>query len=80
MNTVQVFVLNGALLSMDILAFLLADEGDSFLVPTPAYNGYFAAGVQRWGVQMVGVPLTEKVRKSFIRRIKGRVSGPFVFE
>jgi DNA-binding transcriptional MocR family regulator len=57
MMMMQVFVLNGALLSLDILSYLLADEGDVFLCPVPGYNGYFQAGVQRWGIHMASVPL-----------------------
>ncbi len=53
----QLYVLNGSLLSLDILSFLLADENDAFIFSTPGYSGYLQAGVQRWGTRMVPVPL-----------------------
>ena len=50
-------VLNGALLSLDILSCILLDDGDVILCPTPAYNGYFQACVQRWNASICEIPM-----------------------
>ncbi|CAL8111340.1 unnamed protein product [Orchesella dallaii] len=57
-NFENLFILNGALVSVDILSFLLTDAKDVFLCPVPGYNGYFQAGTQRWETEVVSIPLT----------------------
>lgn len=61
-NILQLYVLNGAMLSLDILAFLLADEKDVFLCPVPGYNSYFQAGKQRWNIEIISVPFDFEIK------------------
>lgn len=68
-NFLQLFVLNGAMLSLDMLAFLLADEKDVFLCPVPGYNSYFQAGRQRWNIEIVSVPFDLQIKVKILIEI-----------
>ena len=44
-------------MSLDILLSYIANPGEVVLIPTPAYNGYFHTGIERWNVQLCPVPM-----------------------
>jgi len=79
----QIFVGNGCGPMVDMMATVLSDEGDAFIVPEPYYGGFNADLATRSGVDVVPVGhvkgdvlgVTEEMLEEVYAKNKNRIKG-----